>query len=56
MLHGQYQDLTAAKASLERIVNKINADSRRLFMDTLEAIRLNFQTLYRRSFGGGAPI
>ncbi|QDV14191.1 Chromosome partition protein Smc [Rosistilla oblonga] len=54
MLHGQYQDLTAAKASLERIVNKINADSRRLFLDTLEAIRTNFQTLYRRSFGGGS--
>ena len=52
-LHGQYQDLTAAKDSLQRIIGRINADSRRLFMDTLEAIRKNFQLLYRKSFGGG---
>lgn len=52
-LHGQYQDLTAAKDSLQRIIGRINADSRRLFLDTLEAIRQNFQQLYRKSFGGG---
>jgi chromosome segregation protein len=52
-LHGQYQDLTAAKDSLQRIITKINVDSRRLFVDTLEAIRQNFQRLYRKSFGGG---
>ncbi|EMI28657.1 MAG: chromosome segregation protein SMC [Rhodopirellula sp.] len=52
-LHGQYQDLTAAKDSLQRVIARINADSRRLFLDTLEAIRINFQKLYRKSFGGG---
>ncbi|MEM1224896.1 MAG: chromosome segregation protein SMC [Planctomycetota bacterium] len=52
-LHGQYQDLTAAKDSLQRVIGRINADSRRLFLDTLEAIRHNFQKLYRKSFGGG---
>ncbi|MEZ6114396.1 MAG: chromosome segregation protein SMC [Pirellulaceae bacterium] len=52
-LAGQYEDLTKAKESLERIIQKINADSRRLFMETLEAIRTNFQTLYRKAFGGG---
>lgn len=52
-LHGQYQDLTAAKDSLQRVIGKINAESRRLFVETLEAIRLNFQRLYRKSFGGG---
>ncbi len=52
-LHAQYQDLTAAKDSLQRIIGRINADSRRLFLDTLEAIRVNFQQLYRKSFGGG---
>ncbi|MEL6894630.1 MAG: chromosome segregation protein SMC, partial [Planctomycetota bacterium] len=45
--------LTAAKESLQRIIGKINGDSRRLFLDTLEAIRQNFQRLYRKSFGGG---
>ena len=52
-LSGQYEDLSAAKDSLLRIIGRINADSRRLFLDTLEAIRQNFQTLYRKSFGGG---
>ncbi len=52
-LDGQYKDLTQAKESLERIIHKINADSRRLFSETLEAIRTNFQQLYRRAFGGG---
>ncbi|MGM0489456.1 MAG: chromosome segregation protein SMC [Planctomycetota bacterium] len=52
-LNGQYQDLTAAKESLERIIQKINADSRRLFSETLEGIRTNFQSLYRKAFGGG---
>lgn len=53
-LSQQYQDLTGAKDSLERIISRINADSRRLFIETLEAIRTNFQSLYRRAFGGGA--
>jgi chromosome segregation protein len=52
-LHGQYEDLQAAKESLQRIIHKINADSRRMFMETLEVIRENFQKLYRKSFGGG---
>lgn len=52
-LHGQYEDLQAAKESLQRIIHKINADSRKLFLETLEAIRQNFQKLYRKSFGGG---
>jgi len=52
-LAGQHKDLTEAKQSLERIIHKINADSRRLFLETLEAIRVNFQALYRKAFGGG---
>ncbi len=53
-LQGQYDDLIAAKESLQRIIHKINADSRRLFLETLEVIRTNFQKLYRKSFGGGS--
>ncbi len=52
-LASQHKDLTEAKQSLERIIHKINADSRRLFLETLEAIRVNFQALYRKAFGGG---
>ena len=53
-LHSQYEDLNSAKESLQRIIHKINADSRRLFLETLEVIRTNFQRLYRKSFGGGS--
>jgi chromosome segregation protein len=49
----QFQDLTQARQSLERIIDRINADSRRLFVETLDAIRVNFQALYRKAFGGG---
>jgi chromosome segregation protein len=52
-LSAQHKDLLEAKQSLERIIHKINADSRRLFLETLEAIRVNFQALYRKAFGGG---
>jgi chromosome segregation protein len=52
-LSSQYEDLSQAKASLEKIIHKINSDSRRIFLETLEAIRTNFQALYRRAFGGG---
>jgi len=52
-LSGQYRDLVEAKASLERIVHRINADSRQLFLTTLEIVRGHFQELFRRLFGGG---
>lgn len=52
-LDSQYQDLVAAKDGLENIIQRINADSRRIFAETLEVIRTNFQELYRKTFGGG---
>ncbi len=52
-LDAQYQDLVNSKAALEKIIQKINNDSRRLFAETLVAIRENFQKLFRQTFGGG---
>ena len=52
-LSGQFKDLSDAKNALQRIIDKINADSRRLFAETLETVRGNFQTLFRDLFGGG---
>ncbi len=49
----QHRDLSSAKASLEAIINRINADSRRLFADTLEVVREHFESLFRKLFGGG---
>ena len=53
LLSEQYQDLVDAKQTLEKIIHRINNDSRRLFVETLEQIRNNFQTLFRQTFGGG---
>ena len=49
----QYDDLAAAKKSLEEIINEINQDSRRLFAETFATIRTHFQELFRKLFGGG---
>jgi chromosome segregation protein len=52
-LSTQYRDLVDAKTSLERIIQRINIDSRQLFVATLEMIRGHFGDLFRRLFGGG---
>jgi chromosome segregation protein len=52
-LSQQYRDLVDAKTSLERIVQRINVDSRRLFEATLQTVRGHFQDLFRQLFGGG---
>ncbi len=52
-LHIQYDDLTSAQKALQEIIAKINGDSRKLFSDTFAAIRLHFQELFRKLFGGG---
>jgi chromosome segregation protein len=52
-LQKQYDDLVQAKKSLEEIIAKINLDSRRLFLETFNAVRVHFQELFRKVFGGG---
>jgi chromosome segregation protein len=49
----QFDDLTAAKRSLEEIISKINQDSRRVFSEMFQTIRVHFQELFRKLFGGG---
>jgi chromosome segregation protein len=52
-LAAQHKDLSDAKGSLQRIIERINADSRRLFAETLETVRGHFVSLFRDLFGGG---
>jgi chromosome segregation protein len=52
-LNAQLQDLVEAKAALEDIIRRINLESRRMFAETFQAIRENFQQLFRKVFGGG---
>src|SRR5262249_56348356 len=52
-LQAQHDDLTAARKSLQEVIDTINADSRKLFTDTLNAVRGYFQELFRKLFAGG---
>jgi chromosome segregation protein len=52
-LSGQLQDLVEAKETLEEIIRRINAESKRMFVETFAQIRANFQELFRKLFGGG---
>jgi chromosome segregation protein len=52
-LSAQLQDLVEAKATLEDIIRRINNESRRMFAETFQTIRTNFQLLFRKVFGGG---
>ncbi len=49
----QYDDLVAAKKALEEIIAKVNADSKALFVETFQSVRIHFQDLFRKLFGGG---
>lgn len=53
LLESQFRDLTESRDELGKIIQRINQDSRKLFSETLEAIRANFQVLFRQTFGGG---
>ncbi|WP_442482603.1 chromosome segregation protein SMC [Aeoliella sp. SH292] len=52
-ISAQYNDLSQAKANLERLMNKLNTESRQLFLSTVDIVRGHFQELFRRLFGGG---
>ncbi|HBL44074.1 MAG TPA: chromosome segregation protein SMC, partial [Planctomycetaceae bacterium] len=52
-MKSQLDDLNEAKSSLEEIIRRINAESRRLFHDTFDVIRGHFQEIFRKLFGGG---
>jgi chromosome segregation protein len=52
-LQAQHDDLNAARNSLQQVIDAINQDSRKLFTDTLTAVRGYFQELFRKLFGGG---
>jgi chromosome segregation protein len=52
-LEAQHRDLVQAKQHLDEIIGRINTDSRRLFSETLETVKENFQNLFRKLFGGG---
>ncbi len=49
----QNDDLIAAKAQLMEVINKINTQTKEMFMETFIKIRDNFRLLFTEIFGGG---
>jgi chromosome segregation protein len=49
----QHDDLVSAKAQLLEVVNRINVQTRQMFVETFTKIRDNFRTMFTEVFGGG---
>ncbi len=52
-LGAQLEDVRTSQKQLADLIEKINQESRDLFLKTFEAVRANFQELFRKLFGGG---
>ena len=53
MYAGQIADVTDSRDQLNELIRRINKESREMFIQTFESVRLNFQELFRKLFGGG---
>ncbi|HEY5044072.1 MAG TPA: chromosome segregation protein SMC [Verrucomicrobiae bacterium] len=49
----QHDDLVSAKTQLLEIINRINTQTREMFLQTFEKIRDNFRLMFTEVFGGG---
>jgi chromosome segregation protein len=49
----QAEDLNQSKSQLEQLIEKINTESREKFQTTFDQVRIHFQELFRKLFGGG---
>ena len=52
-LSTQYDDLVKAKSELSEVINRINTQTKEMFMQTFIQIRDNFRNMFIEVFGGG---
>ncbi|HUT29734.1 MAG TPA: chromosome segregation protein SMC [Sedimentisphaerales bacterium] len=52
-LSTQVEDLNSSKGQLQQLINRLNKQSRERFTETFEQIRVHFQQIFRKLFGGG---
>lgn len=52
-LTGQRDDLVGARQSLIQAIREIDGTARAMFLETFEAVRANFHTVFQTLFGGG---
>jgi len=52
-LSSQRDDLDEAQKKLQELIERLDEESQKRFLETFETVRENFQDLYRKLFGGG---
>jgi chromosome segregation protein len=52
-LSSQVEDLNRSKAQLQQLISHLNRKSRERFREAFEKIRVHFQQVFRKLFGGG---
>jgi chromosome segregation protein len=52
-LSKQHDDLVSAKVQLLEVINRINVQTRQMFIETFEKVRENFRLMFTEVFGGG---
>jgi chromosome segregation protein len=52
-LSEQHQDLVEARKELGALITRINQQTKEMFAETFEKIRVNFRDLFQEVFGGG---
>jgi chromosome segregation protein len=52
-LSRQVEDLNNSQTQLQQLITRLNKQSREKFRETFEQIRVNFQEIFRKLFGGG---
>ncbi|MCX5635040.1 MAG: AAA family ATPase, partial [Planctomycetota bacterium] len=52
-LSKQVEDLNNSQTQLQQLITRLNKQSREKFRETFEQIRVNFQEIFRKLFGGG---
>ncbi|MDO5581359.1 MAG: chromosome segregation protein SMC [Planctomycetia bacterium] len=49
----QYTDMMSAERSIMKVIERVNQDSKKLFMETFDAVKIYFCDIFRKFFGGG---
>ena len=52
-LSAQRDDLVAARQSLQQAIREIDGTAQAMFLETFNAVRTNFLTVFQTLFGGG---
>ncbi|UCC23089.1 MAG: chromosome segregation protein SMC, partial [Planctomycetota bacterium] len=52
-LSSQIEDLNKSRTQLQQLITRLNKMSRERFVKTFEEIRVHFQQIFRKLFGGG---